>query len=257
MRARPMRTNLFRQAAMLGAASLLTALGAVAAVASASAATTGSSQQAASQAIPIPPAGWHPKAIARPWLNPHATMRIVTLSPTACSALNKKRPGAAPNCTVRYYFLKEGGNHQALPPGTRFAAGTRLITAETTALASSSYWYWGAYSFVECSNSAVGCTAWNVNLTIDGIANGAYVYVWNEGCSPSGFGYDVECTWTGNLHDGGAYQSWCGCDAMQFGDDSQESVAGSIGVLDIESGQRVWVDIFGDWFNYSSWGHGL
>jgi hypothetical protein len=253
---RLMRTKLFRQAAILGAAFLLAALGSVTAVASASAATTGSSGHAVSQAIPIAPAGWKPETVARPWLNPHATMRVVTLSRTACSALNKARPGAAPDCTVRDYFLRDGGNHQPLPAGTRFSTGGHVITAKAAAAASSAYWYWGVYSFVECSNSIAGCTAWNVNLTIDGVADGSNVYQWNVGCSTGSFGYDATCGWSGYLYNGGEVVPGCGCVGMQFGEDSTETIVTSITGF-INSGQRVWVDSFGDWFNYSSWGEGL
>jgi hypothetical protein len=238
-----MRRHLLRSARLLGALLLLTAFGSFAAVAPASAAAK--KQHAASQAIPIPPAGWHPRTIAPPWLDPHATTWVQTLSPTACATLKADHPAAAPTCKVRDYFLKTGGSHQPLPAGTRFTKGSE---------ASSSYYYWGIYSYWQCSYT-LGCNGWNIHLRIDGVANNVHVYQWDVWCSPGGNVIYNSCTWKGYLYNGGTHNSNCNCNAMQFGDNSQATQA-LPGGSDItgESGQRVWVTDEGVGFDYSNWG---
>jgi hypothetical protein len=247
-----MRPKLLWAAPLLGALLLITAVGSVAAVAPASAAAK--TQHAVSQAIPIPPAGWHPQVIARPWLNPYAITTIQTLSPAACAKLNAAHPGAAPGCKVRDYFLKTGGSHQPLPAGTRFTKGSKAVSAS-----SPPYYYWGQYSYTQCSYT-FGCNGWNTHLQIDGVANNVHVYQWNVYCTAGGNLIGNVCTWPapgqsgGYLYNGGTYNSECGCTAMQFGDDSTASgtIAGTS--VTAESGQRVWVSDEGVGFDYWNYG---
>jgi hypothetical protein len=251
MQTRHMRSKLFRRAALAGVVSLLTVIGSAAAVAPASAAAV--TRPAASQAIPVPPAGWHPKTIGRLWLNPRATTQVETLSPAACRALNQKHPGAAPNCKVRDYFLKISGNHQPLPRGTRFITANGATASRAAAVQASAAYKEFDYAWQQCATTAGGCSGWATSLEAVGVWNGSHVYQWNVYCTARSSVYDNTCTWHGYTDNGGAYLSWCGCEAMQFGENSHASIVEGGYTSNWEAGQRVWVDIFGTPFDHTQW----
>ena len=234
----------------MAAACLLTAIGTAAAGPPASAAAT--AQPTASRAIPIPPVGWHPQAIARPWLNPHATTRTETLSPAACAALHKEHPGAARSCKVRDYFLKIS-SHQPLPRGTRFVTANGAKATHTAAVQAATAYTEFDYTWTQCATTAGGCNGWATTLEAQGVWNGTHVYQWNVWCTPRSSVYDNTCTWKGYLDNGGAYLAWCGCVAMQFGENSHASISEGGYTSNWEAGQRVWVNIFGYPFDHTQW----
>jgi hypothetical protein len=239
MRIRRIKPNLVKGATLVGALSMFIALVSAAVISPASAASN--ARLAASQAIPVPPAGWHPQTITRPWLDPHAKTWIETLSPAACSALNHQHPGAAPNCTVRDYVTGQKG--QPLPKATRF-----ITENGANAAAASATWYQFDYTFSQCGLS---CSIWSDSFEINGVYNGIRVWYWNIWNTPSTNGPSATTTWTGVRDNGGAYLSWCGCNGMQFGEDATITAYAAGSELIDDTWQRVWVDVWGTWFDYT------
>jgi hypothetical protein len=241
------RPRPLRLAVLIGAVTFLTAIGSAAAVAPASAAST--PRPAVSRVIPIPPAGWHPKTIARIWQDPRATTRLETLPPAACKALNQQHPGAVPTCQVRDYILDI---RQPLPPGTRFitANGAKASPAAMAA-ASASYTQFHAYA-TQCS-PLDGCRAWNTQLEAWGVYNGTYVYQWGVFCNAAAEGPSNQCTWHGFFDNGGAYLPSFGVDGMQFGDDGTAKES-EVGInYEWDYGQRFYVDTYGTAFGWYNW----
>ena len=241
------RPRPLRLAALIGAVFFLTAIGSAAAVAPASAASA--ARPAASRAIPIPPAGWHPKTVARIWQDPRATTQIETLPPAACMALNRQHPGAAPHCQVRNYILVI---RQPLPRGTRFitANGAKASRAAAVA-ASTSYQQFYAYA-TQCS-PLDGCGAWNTQLEAHGVYNGTHVYQWGVFCNAASQGPLNDCTWKGYFDNGGAYLPSLGAVGMQFGNDGKATETELGFTYTWTYGQRFYVDVFGTAFGWYDW----
>ncbi len=232
---RRIRSKLIKRATLAGVIAVVSALGSCAAITPAWAA--GSARLAASQTIPVPPVGWHPPRITRPWMDPRAKTWKERLSPAACSALNHQHPGAAPSCQVRNYVTGEKG--LPLPRGTRFV----------TANSASAPYHQFDYTFTQCG---ISCSVWKDDFEINGVYNGSHVYQWNIWNTFTTNGPSGRTTWKGYRDNGGAYLSWCGCNGMQFGVDAEitASIAGTQETFD--TWQRVWVDIWGTWFDYTS-----
>ena len=240
-----MKTDLLRRAVLAaGAVPLLIAVVSAAAAAPAAAAAATHGRLTMSQPIPLPPKGLRPQAINRPWLDPHAKKWVQALSPAACAALHHQHPGAAPGCRVQDYVAGEKG--LPLPAGTHFSA-TRVAS---NAAASAPYYEYD-YSFVQCNTGVGGCRIWSTNLEIRGVYNGSYVYQWDVWCTPSSNGVTNTCTWRGYSGNGGEYKSGWPVHAMTFGDNSAASgtVAGT--TYSWTGGQRVWVDVYGTWFDWT------
>jgi hypothetical protein len=233
-------------AMLIGAAFFLTVIGSAAAVAPAWAASA--ARPAASRVIPIPPAGWHPKTIARIWLDPRATTRLETLPPAACTALNQQHPGAAPHCQVRDYILDI---KQPLPPGTRFITANGATVSHAAAVTAAAYTQFWAYA-TQCS-PLDGCGAWNTQLEAWGIYNGTYVYQWGVYCNAAANGPSNECTWHGSFDNGGAYLPSFGVDGMQFGDDGSAKQQFLGQPYEWDYGQRFYVDTYGTAFGWYDW----
>jgi hypothetical protein len=221
------RLGLIRQAALITTAGVLAALGSAAVITPAMASSA------------------RPQAISSPGQDSHAKTWTEALPRAACSALHRQNPEAAPNCKVQYYVTGEKG----LP----VPAGTHVPAAKAaSASAASAPYYEYEYTFNQCNTGAGGCSIWKVSLEIQGDYNGSYVYQWNKWCTPSGQLVANTVTWCGYSGNGGEPKSGWPVHAMTFGDNSHAS--GSIAGVDYnwEGGQRVWVDVYGTWFDHST-----
>ena len=98
-----------------------------------------------------------------------------------------------------------------------------------------------------------GCNIWSTTLKTYRTYNGSSVYQWGLWCTASSTGPSNRCTWHGYLFNGGTNVSGWPNKAMQFGDDSEQVLSEFGGNITTESGQRVWVDVYGTWFDYSTW----
>jgi hypothetical protein len=246
------RPRRLRLAVLIGAVFFLTAVGSAAAVIPASAASA--ARPAAEGVIPIPPAGWHPKTIARIWQDPRATSRLETLSPAACTALNRQHPGAFPHCQVRDYFLDV--RQQPLPSGTRFAAanGAEASRAEVAAVAASNPYY-QFYAYATQCSPLDGCNTWSTQLEAHGVYNYLNVYQWGVFCNVAyeGPGVTDSCGWRGFFDNGGVWYPSQDEVGMQFGNNGSASetigpVTGTWGY-----GQRFYVNVGGYVFGYYDW----
>lgn len=189
-------------------------------------------QPPAAAAHPLPPAGYQPPVAAGrvdPSRIPGVRVHKVRLPAAECHAWNRAHPGAAPNCRAINYSW--GVNHQPLPAGTRMAGDAK------SANASSGYWYWSQWD-ENCA--VVGCWYASVSLQEDGVADGYYVWQWNEYCNPSGY---VTVTWCGYSNNGGYGYP------MTFGSDSSACVSGFC----YANGQRREIDPWGNPVAYWSW----
>jgi hypothetical protein len=240
MRTESINPRRIKRATLAGAISVLATLGFTAAAAPAWA--TGSARPATSQAIPVPPAGWHPKMITRPGLVPQTRTWTETLSPAACSALNHQHPGAAPDCKLHDSVTGEKG--MPLPSGTRFTASNGA-----DATASSAPYYQFLFTFNQCGPT---CNAYKISFEINGVFNGYHVYQWNIWVTPSSNGPQAKWTWKGYKDNGGAAVSNWPSPAMQFGENSEiDTYLPSGAQADLETWQRVWVDVYGSWFDHT------
>jgi hypothetical protein len=145
---------------------------------------------------------------------------------------------------VRDYVTGEKG--LPLPSGTRFSAPRAAVNA-----AASAPYYQFHFHFVQCNTGLGGCTTWNTNLEIIGVYNGYYVYQWHVYCTAASVGASNRCTWRGYSDNGGVTKSGWPSKAMTFGDNSTASgtVAGT--TFNWTGGQRVWVDVYGSWFDWT------
>ncbi|MGH7142242.1 MAG: hypothetical protein ACREF5_02080 [Candidatus Saccharimonadales bacterium] len=185
--------------------------------------------QAASTAVPTPPAGFVGLTnISNPATVPGATSQIVTLPGTECTAMEAAEPaGSIPNCQVLIY--SGGANHQPVP-GVKFAARAATV-----------YWYWSWWS-AECS--IYGCWWWKLNSTEDGVADGAHVYNWNHGCTPSG--YDTKITYCGVNFNGGGWPRY----GVQYALNGDACV-GPYGIGCFAHGIRQWINDSGEAYGFS------
>ena len=214
MRACSVKPNFMKRATLVGVTSTLAVLGSAAAVTPASAASN--AQLATAQ-----PMKWS---------------QTETLSGAACAALNRQHPGVAPNCQVHLYVTGEKG----LP----VSPGTHLAAAKDTAATS----YGFDYTFRQCGLS---CSVWQDSFEVHGWYNGSHVYKTGSGVNntASTNGPSARTTWTGVRDNGGAAVSNWPDHAMQFGEDAEITFISAAATLTDETWQRVWVDVYGTWFD--------
>ena len=215
MRTGSVKPNFMKRAALVGVTSALAVLGSAAAVVPASAVSNAR------------------LAAARPdkW------SQVETLSGAACAALNRQHPGAAPSCQVHLYVTGEKG----LP----VSPGTHLAAAKDTAATS----YGFRYTFKQCGLS---CSVWQDSFEVHGWYDGSHVY--DTGLpnnTPSTNGPSARTTWRGVRDNGGAAISNWPSHAMQFGENSEITFITAATTLTDETWQRVWVDVYGTWFDHT------
>lgn len=185
---------------------------------------------------PVPPAGFHP--VSDPHDTEALTVTTTKLPPSTCSALNRVRSGAAPDCQALDY--QKETNRQPLPPGTQWSPVTKGSGGR--AHAASSYWYW-SHSDSICS--IYGCWYASLGSWEDGVANGSNVWNWNHGCTPGG--YNTSITWCGYFYNGGGWPNY----GIQYGMNGNACLFSAYGCFN--HGLRRWINDWGTPTGYYTW----
>jgi hypothetical protein len=213
------------------------------------------SMAASPSAPPVAPTGWHSSGLDLSKV-PGATVKTLTLDSQQCAAVKQAAPSKDQSCQFLEYSLHV--NHRSVPAGKQFNWDSSALAGSSSANAASlsvrpatspsdPYWYWHDWDQI-CS--FYGCWYMSFSLEEDGVANGWYVWQWNEYCTPGGYGTSILPGGCFYLHNGGGAPYH----GVQFGLNGQFCV-GPYGIGCINHGMRRWISLWGDEgsFAFQSW----